>query len=47
MIIIDNNIRWNSIYFSIMRGLKFKTKFQYYFMNNKKELNADYFEKAD
>jgi hypothetical protein len=47
MIIIDNNTRWNSTYLSIIRGLKLKKKLQYYFMNHRKELNADYLEEAD
>ena len=47
MIIADNDTRWNSIYLSIMRGLKLKAKLQYYSMNNRKELSADYLEEAD
>ena len=47
MVIADNNTRWNSTYLSIVRGLKLKTKLQYYSMNNRKELGADYLEEAD
>ena len=47
MVIADNDIRWNSIYLSIIRGLKLKKKLQYYSMNNRKELGADYLEESD
>ena len=47
MVITDNDTRWNSTYLSIIRGLKFKKKLQYYFMNNRKELGANYLEESD
>ena len=47
MIIVNNDTCWNLIYLFIMRGLKFKMKLQYYFMNNKKELNVNYLKKID
>jgi hypothetical protein len=47
MVITDINTPWNSTYLSILRGLKLKAKFQYYSINNRNELNADYLEKAD
>jgi len=47
MVIAENNTRWNSTYLFIARGLKLKAKLQYYFINNKKELSADYLEKTD
>jgi|1186.fasta_scaffold30977_2 hypothetical protein len=47
MVIADNDTRWNSTYLSIVRGLKLKTKLQYYSMDNRKELGADYLEEAD
>jgi hypothetical protein len=47
MVIADNDTRWNSTYLSIVRGLKLKTKLQYYCMDNRKGLGADYLEEAD
>jgi len=47
MVIADNDTRWNSTYLSIERGLKLKAKLQYYSMDNRKELGADYLEEAD
>ena len=47
MVIADNDTRWNSTYLSIVRGLKLKAKLQYYSMDNRKELGADYLEEAD
>ena len=46
-VIKANNTRWNSTYLSIIRGLKLKTKLQYYSINNRKELGADYLEDTD
>ena len=47
MVIADNDTRWNSTYLSIIRGLKLKKKLQYYSINNKKELGANYFKESN
>ena len=47
MVIANNNTYWNLIYFSIMYSLKLKVKLQYYSIDNRKELDANYFKKAN
>ena len=47
MVIADNDTCWNSIYLSIVCGLKLRTKITAYSINNRVELGADFLEESD
>ena len=47
MVIADNDTRWNSIYLSILRGLKLKHKIQVYSLDERASLGSNYLEESD